>query len=209
MRDLRYKNLKEENDKILLQLTGKYQHLANIYIKKARGYAVKNIDTEMKINDTLLELDDYDSRNVSYENAITNDNLFIENHIELLSKELKDPNRWKTILGLTLIALFIILWGIISIWMRQETPGKSPQNLSVEKISNTQVKVKWDEVDFATEGYFVWKVDSQGHVEGKYHTLMLEYIFDVEPNNNYTFYVQTKKTQYLGESKAVSIEYKN
>lgn len=209
MRDSRYKNLREENDKIVMQLTGKYQHLANTYVKKARGYAIKNIDTEMKINDTLLELDDYVTRNVSYENVIPNDSSFIESHVNLLSKELKDPNRWKTILGLTLIGLFILVWVIISIWMRQETPGKPPKNLSIEKISNTQVKVSWDEVDFATEGYLVWKVDSNGHVEGKYHTLMLEYTFDVEENLNYTFYVQTKKTEYLGESKAASIEYKN
>ena len=49
----RYQELKKENDQLLNTLGDSYQRLATIYIKKARGFAVKNEDTEVKIRDTL------------------------------------------------------------------------------------------------------------------------------------------------------------
>ena len=46
----------KENDQLLNSLGDSYQRLATIYIKKARGYAVRNEDTEVKIRDTLFIL---------------------------------------------------------------------------------------------------------------------------------------------------------
>ena len=52
----RYKQLKKENDQLLNTLGDSYQRVATIYIKKARGFAVKNEDTEVKVRDTLYLL---------------------------------------------------------------------------------------------------------------------------------------------------------
>ena len=55
----RYQELKKENDQLLNSLGDSYLRLATIYIKKARGFAVKNEDTEVKIRDTLYILKKY------------------------------------------------------------------------------------------------------------------------------------------------------
>lgn len=207
MKDTRYNDLKKENNNIVTTLTGDYQRIANIYIKKARGYAIANLDTEMKINDCLKSLEEYMYKGVNYHSVILSDTDFVESHIQLLSKEFHDPNKVKSIIGISLIVLFIIIWTVISIWMRQKTPSKAPENLRIERVSNTKVLLKWDEVDLATEGYYVWREDSSGNIFGKFHTLKLEYQFEVKEGEKYTFYIQTKKTEYLAESKVVKIEY--
>jgi len=209
MKDTRYKELREENNLLLNNLSGEYYRLGNIYIKKARGYAVKSVDTELKIADCLKILEDYSYRHVDYHSVISSDTAFIEENIQKLSKELNDPNRKKTIFALSLIVLFIIVWVIISIWMRKETPNEAPKNLKLEKVSNTEVVLSWDLVEFATEGYYVWQIDDDGNIYGKYHTLKLEYTFEIEDGKSYTFYIQTKKTELLAESSVVSIKYKN
>ena len=207
MKDDRYKNLKEENSKILEQLSPSYKALANIYIKKARGYATKTIDTEQKINDVLIELKDYDEQNLQKSIAIPSDTIYIENKIELLSKEFKDPNRWKTILWLIIIGICFIAWFVISIWMRQDTPNKTPQNFKYEIVDEEHIQVTWDEIELATEGYFVWMIDEDGKKYGNYEVKETTYIFKVDLTKEYTFYVKTIETVYLAESNEAIVKY--
>ncbi|MCI6716357.1 MAG: hypothetical protein SOZ32_03365 [Bacilli bacterium] len=209
MKDNRYQEIKKENDILLSHLSNRYQNVANIYIKKARGYAIKNVDTELKIQNVLTKLEDYDRRNVSFSIAIPNETEFIESNIKELSKQVKDQNRWKTILGLSLIGLFIIAWFVINIWMRQETPNQTPQNLKYEVISPTEVKISWDINNFATEGYYVWMVDDTNKKTGPFEISENEYIFIVEENKTYIFYVQTIATELFGKSEPAKLEYSN
>lgn len=209
MKDNRYQEIKKENDIIVSHLGDAYQRLATIYIKKARGYAIKNVDTELKIQSVLKKLEDYDLRNVQIGVAIPSETDFIETNIKDLSKQIKDPNRWKTILGLSLIGLFIIIWVVISIWMRQETPNQTPQNLKIEVISKTQVKLSWDENSFATEGYYIWMVDDTNKKTGPFEIVENEYTLTIESDKTYIFYVQTIATELFGKSEVAQIKYPN
>lgn len=207
MKDNRYQELKKENNEILSHLTLSYQALANIYIKKARGYACKTVDTELKIQDVLKKLEDYSIRNVSINIVIPSETEFIESNISNLSKEVKDPNRYKTIIWLSIIIIAIIAWFVLSIWMKSETPNQSPQNLTIEIVESNKIKVTWDENKWATEGYYVWYVDSKNQKYGKYSIKENEFIITIEQNKSYTIYVQTIETEYFGESDPSEIKY--
>ena len=209
MKDERYKELKNENNKIIETLTPSYQQLANIYIKKARGYAVRNADTELKINDLLKKLEEYSEKNLQLEIVIPNQNKFIEENIQLLSKEYKDPDRWKTVVWLVGIGICFIAWFVISIFMRQETQNYSPQNLKYEIVETDKIKITWDKGEFATEGYFVWMIDDSGVKYGNYEVSENFYIFTIDQDKSYVFYVKTRATEFFGESAESSIKYPN
>lgn len=207
MNDPRYKELKSNNDKIIETLSLSYQQLANIYVKKARGYAVRNSDTELKINDVLKKLEEYSEKSLQIDLVIPNQTLFIEENIQVLSKEYKDPDRWKTIVWLTVIGLCFIAWFAISIWMRQEKPNYTPENLKYELISEDTIKITWDKGEFATEGYYVWMIDETGKKYGNYEVSENSYIFNIDKEKTYTFYVKTRATEFFGESAEASIKY--
>ena len=207
MKNERYKELKDENNKIIETLLPMYQNIANTYIKKARGYAVRNIDTELKINDLLKKLEEYSEKNIQVDLVIPNQSKFIEENIALLSKEYKDPDRWKTVAWLIGIGIAFLAWFVISIWMRQETPNYTPTNLKYEIVDTDKIKISWDKGEFATEGYFVWMIDENGKKYGNYEVSETSYTFTVDLDKTYTFYVKTRETEFFGESADVSIKY--
>lgn len=208
MKDNRYIELKKENDETLKHLSHAYNHIGNIYIKKARGYAVKSLDTELKIQDVLSKLEDFDMRNVQYNIAIPDETIFVEGNIKDLSKQIKNPDRWKTIIALSIIVLAIIAWVVISVWMRQETPNQEPQNFICEKVSETAIKVSWDKGPYASEGYLVMVESNDGKKLGYYHTLETSYIFlELDTTKTHTFYVKTVETELFGESPDAIVVY--
>lgn len=208
MKDSRYLEIKKENDTLISHLTGSYQKIAIIYIKKARGYASKTIDTEMKIQDTLKVLEDYDIRKVGYHSAISDETTFIEGNIAKLSKQTKDPDRMKTIISLSLIVIFIIAWVVISIWMRQDTKAYPPQNVVCEIEEENQIKVSWDKSNFASNGYYVWVEDLNGNIkEGKYNVMEEQYIFTLDITQSYMFCVQVKETDFLALSNPTKVKF--
>lgn len=207
MKDNRYNEIKKENNGIVNHLTGEYQRIANIYIKKARGYAIKNIDTEMKINDTLKTLEEYDFKKVSFFSVFANESEFIDLNIQKLSKQVKDPDRIKTVIGVSLIVLFIVAWFAISFKMKQTPVAPSVENLKYEFITDTKIKIIWDEQNIATNGYYVWLEDSNGNIQGKYNVMEETYIFTIDKTQTYTFYVQIKKTDYFASSIPTELVY--
>ena len=52
----RYKELIKENNNVLNALSDDYRKVGYNYVKKARGYAVKSLDTEIRIKKVLEEL---------------------------------------------------------------------------------------------------------------------------------------------------------
>lgn len=207
MKDNRYIEIKKENNEIVNHLTGEYQRIANIYIKKARGYAVKNIDTEMKINDTLKVLEEYDYKKVSFYSVFENESDFIDLNIQKLSKQVKDPDRIKTIIGVSLIVLFIVAWFVISFKMKQTPVAPSVDNIKYELVTDTKIKITWDAQNIATNGYYVWLEDSNGDIQGKYNVMEETYTFTIDKNKTYTFYVQIKKTDYFAASIPTELIY--
>ena len=51
----RYKELIKENNNVLNALSDDYRKVGYNYVKKARGYAVKSLDTEIRIKEVLEE----------------------------------------------------------------------------------------------------------------------------------------------------------
>lgn len=208
MKDKRYTELKNQNNETLKHLSPAYQNIANIYVKKARGYAIKSVDTELKIQIVLSKLEDFDMRNVKYNIAIPNDTEFVEGNIKELSKQVKNPDLVKSIVGISIIVVAILAWVVISVWMRQETPNQAPTNFICEKVSDTQIKISWDKGEFATEGYYVKYKTEDGIEKGFFHTLETSYIFvDMDTSKTYTFYLKTRETNLFGESELISIKY--
>lgn len=207
MKDTRYNELKVKNNQTIQNLSDSYQKVALIYTKKARGYAVKNCDTEIKIEQVLDTLASFDERRVAFSIAIPNESSFIEERIAELSKAVKDPDRVKSIVIVSLLVLAILAWFVISIWMRQETPLQRPTNLKYEIIEENKIKITWDEVEFATEGYFVGMIDENGIRKGDYEVSECSYVFTVDLTKRYTFYVNARKTDLLAESKTSEITY--
>ena len=207
------KKYTELREKLPYEIDGIVIKLNDIASQEKVGYTIKvpKWATAYKFpaEEVLTKLEDYDRRNVSFSIAIPNETEFIESNIKELSKQVKDQNRWKTILGLSLIGLFIIAWFVINIWMRQETPNQTPQNLKYEVISPTEVKISWDINNFATEGYYVWMVDDTNKKTGPFEISENEYIFIVEENKTYIFYVQTIATELFGKSEPAKLEYSN
>lgn len=208
MKDARYSEIKKENDLLVSHLTGNYKRIADIYIKKARGYAVKNVDTELKIQDALKELEEKNFRKVPYNTFISDETKFINGQIEKLSKQVKDPDRIKTIIGVSLIAIFIIGWGVINFWMRQKSSIPQVQNVQYELVSSSKLKLTWNESDFAVNGYIIWSEDLNGEiVQGKYNVKECNYVFKIEEDKAYKFFVQVKDSDYYKSSTPVEIIY--
>lgn len=206
MVDPRYKELKQENDQTCTTLSDSYQRVALAYIKKARGYAVKNSDTEIKIKETLSILEDYDTRRVPYNIAIPDVTGFIEPQIKLLSKQVKDVDKVKSIIAVGIFILAIALWAGISIWSKKETLLETPINLQTT-ITEDGIKLFWDAVEFADEGYITYYVDSNGRESARYKTMNLYYEYNIDTDKTYTFYVCAIKTDILGQSKAAVYDY--
>ena len=82
----RYKELIKENNLAISYLSESYQRIVLAYTKKARGFGVKSLDTEVKIKKVIEEVTSYDEKNIDVNIAIPNMTDFIEERIKLISK---------------------------------------------------------------------------------------------------------------------------
>ncbi len=167
----------------------------------------KLIEYACKINDTLKVLEEYDYKKVSFYSVFENESDFIDLNIQKLSKQVKDPDRIKTIIGVSLIVLFIVAWFVISFKMKQTPVAPSVENIKYELVTDTKIKITWDAQNIATNGYYVWLEDSNGDIQGKYNVMEETYTFTIDKNKTYTFYVQIKKTDYFAASIPTELIY--
>ena len=112
----RYQQLRKENDQTLSYLGDSYNRVATIYVKKARGYASKTEDTEVKIRNVLDTLKTWDESRININVVIPNESEFIETHVKELSKKYKDPDMIKGAIWLTVIIACCIAWVVITNW---------------------------------------------------------------------------------------------
>ena len=130
----RYQELKKENDQLLNSLGDSYLRLATIYIKKARGFAVKNEDTEVKIRDTLYILKKYSDEGALCSVVIKNESEFIEERVKLLSKQYKDPEMIKGAIILVILIIITIGWVCVSKYLSRKVYYEKPSSLFVVYI---------------------------------------------------------------------------
>ena len=147
----RYQQLKKENDQLLNSLGDSYQRLATIYIKKARGYAVKNEDTEVKVRDTLYLLKKHSDEGALCNVVIKNESEFIEERIKLLSKQYKDPDMIKGAIILAVLIVLSIGWVAVSKYLSRQVHFETPTALKVSKVENNKVTLSWNAVMYAKE----------------------------------------------------------
>lgn len=202
----RYQELKKENDQTVSYLGDTYQYLADIYIKKARGYAVKNEDTEIKIRTVLDTLKNYDEQRIPLPVAIPNESKFIEENVKLLSKKYKDPDHIKGIIWLTVIIVFCIGWIVAGQYLARPVYFDAPTGLKVTKINDDKIKVSWREVDNAKE-YVIYFKDETGNKSALRTISECEYIFEIDKSHSYTFYVYVKESSAINKSSESSITY--
>ena len=147
----RYKELKKENDQLLNELGDSYQRLATIYVKKARGYAVRNEDTEVKIRDTLFILKKHSDDGAICSIAIPNESEFIESRVALLSKQYKDPDMIKGAIILAVLIILGIAWYMGSQYLSRKVAYSTPQNINVNILEDNKIEITWNQVMYANE----------------------------------------------------------
>lgn len=201
----RYQQLKKENDQLLNTLGDSYKRLATIYIKKARGYAVKNEDTEVKVRDTLYLLKKHSDEGALCNVVIKNESEFIEERIKLLSKQYKDPDMIKGAIILTVLIVLSIGWVMVSKYLSRQVHFETPTALKVSKVENNKVTLSWNAVMYAKEYSIYYEVE--GETSSTYYTEKLEFTFTLEENKVYTFYVYVGENDLFGKSETTSISY--
>ncbi len=205
----RYQQLKKENDLLLSYLGDSYQHLATIYVKKARGYAVPSEDTEIKIKLVLTELTKYDEEGIHITQVIPSETEYIEKNIRLLSKKYKDPDRIKGIIWVCIIIIASIAWIAIGKYFAQSVSYDSPKEFHiarvVEKNDKLEITLKWREVANANSYVVYYETDNNKSAERTVDTT--EYTFTIEKGKTYTFYVYTKNNSVFGSSDPTSVIY--
>ena len=82
----RYKELIKENNEAISYLSDSYQRIVLAYTKKARGFGVKSLDTEVRIKKVIEEVTEFDQKNIDVNVAIPNMTDFIEERVKLISK---------------------------------------------------------------------------------------------------------------------------
>lgn len=201
----RYQELKKENNELLKLLTDSYLRIADIYVKKARGYGVRNEDTEVKIRDTLYILKKYSDEGAICSIVIKNESEFIEERIKLLSKQYKDPDLIK---GGIIFAVFIVLtigWVVVGQYLSRQVYFETPTALKVSNVENNKVTISWNSVLYAKEYCIYYEVDN--NTSSTYYSEKCEFTFTLEQGKTYTFYVYVQANDLFGKSNEAVVTY--
>lgn len=202
----RYKELKKENDQLLNELGDSYQRIATIYVKKARGYAVRNEDTEVKIRDTLFILKKHSDDGAICSVAIANESEFIESRVALLSKQYKDPDMIKGAIILTVLIILGIAWYMVGQYISRKVAYSTPQNINITVLENNKIEITWNKVMYANEYTIYYIVDE--NTSAMYKSEENKYTFELEKNKEYTFYIYVPGNNLFKQSETASYTFK-
>lgn len=202
----RYKELKKENDQLLNELGDSYQRLATIYVKKARGYAVRNEDTEVKIRDTLFILKKHSDDGAICSIAIPNESEFIESRVALLSKQYKDPDMIKGAIILAVLIILGIAWYMVGQYISRKVAYSTPQNINVNILEDNKIEITWNQVMYANE-YTIYYIVEE-NTSAMYKSEENKYIFELEKNKEYTFYIYVPGNNLFMQSETASYTFK-
>ena len=201
----RIQELKKENNQLLNSLGDSYLRLADIYVKKARGYGVRNEDTEVKIRDTLFILKKYSDEGALCNVVIKNESEFIEGRVKLLSKQYKDPDMLKGAIILGVLVVLAIGWVVVGKYLSRKVYFDKPTNFVVSNVEDNKVTLTWGNVLYAKEYSIYYKVDNNS--SSTYYTEKCEYTFTLEKGKTYTFYLYVDANDLFGKSEEVSVTY--
>ncbi len=153
----RYKELIKENNQSISYLSDSYKKIADIYTKKARGFGVKSLDTEVKIKKVLEELILYDEKHIDVNIAIPNMTIYIEENVQLISKAPSIKFKIQEIVAVTLL-----IAGIVGYFILNKACSKPVTLNDVEKESiritvnnneDNSLYLEWKANNYAQNGY--------------------------------------------------------
>lgn len=217
----RYKQLIKENNQTMTYLSDSYQRIANNYIKKARGYGVKSIDTEVKIKVVLEELSSYDQKNIDANIAIPNMTNYIEQHIQELSKAPNISFKIKEIVAVGILIILIAGYYVINCQFNKKKPLAAPQDVVISVIGDNQhFYLEWTHNPLAQNGYKVTIRNKETNEviktisiakrvidEKRQECNLTDIIYN--PDIIYVFEIKTQETQNYGESEIATYIYPN
>lgn len=217
----RYKQLIKENNQTMTYLSYSYQRIANNYIKKARGYGVKSIDTEVKIKVVLEELSSYDQKNIDANIAIPNMTNYIEQHIQELSKAPNISFKIKEIVAVGILIILIVGYYVINCQFNKKKPLAAPQDVVISVIGDNQhFYLEWTHNPLAQNGYKVTIRNKETNEliktisiakrvidEKRQECNLTDIIYN--PDIIYVFEIKTQETQNYGESEIATYIYPN
>lgn len=201
----RYQELKKENNELLSVLTDSYQRIADIYVKKARGYGVRSEDTEVKIRDTLFILKKYSDEGAICSVVIKNESDFIEERVKLLSKQYKDPELVKGAIIFAVLIVLTIGWVVVGQYLSRKVYFETPTALKVSNVENNKVTITWESVLYAKEYCIYYEVDNNR--SSTYYSEKCEFTFTLEENKTYTFFVYVQENDLFGKSNEATVSY--
>lgn len=217
----RYKQLIKENNQTMTYLSDSYQRIANNYIKKARGYGVKSIYTEVKIKVVLEELSSYDQKNIDANIAIPNMTNYIEQHIQELSKAPNISFKIKEIVAVGILIILIAGYYVINCQFNKKKPLAAPQDVVISVIGDNQhFYLEWTHNPLAQNGYKVTIRNKETNEviktisiakrvidEKRQECNLTDIIYN--PDIIYVFEIKTQETQNYGESEIATYIYPN
>lgn len=153
----RYKQIIKENNEIISYLSNSYQNVANIYTKKARGFGVKSLDTEVKIKKVLEEIRSFDEKHIDVNIAIPNMTTYIEDNIKLLSKAPSKKYKIQEIAAVTILIASIVAYFIIDKACSKDLRLGEPKNvvITVNPSKDDTFYLYWQANEYAKNGYSI------------------------------------------------------
>lgn len=215
----RYKQLIKENNQTMTYLSDSYQRIANNYMKKARGYGVKSIDTEVKIKSVLEELTSYNEKNIDANIAIPNMTDYIEQHIQELSKAPNISFKIKEIIAVGILIILIAGYYIINCQFNKKRPLAAPQDVVISVIGDNQhFYLEWTHNPLAQNGYRITIKNKETNEVIKTISIAKRVIDEkrqecnltdilYNPEITYIFEIKAQETQNYGESEIASYTY--
>ncbi len=200
----RYQELKKENNQSIIYLGDQYKNFTRTLIKKVRSFAAKSIQTEILLKETIDKIKEYDEKRININVVIPNPDEFIKEELQKYSKRYIDHDYRKGLI--VLIILIIVSSAIITFQMiaSRKPTFNSPSNFNYE-IIGSEVILRWDPVELAS-GYSIYYVTKDGHKSSTYDVYDSNNIrFNIEKDTSYTFYIFVKETDYIKQSKEVSL----
>ena len=217
----RYKEIIKENNELISYLSDSYQRIVLAYTKKARGFGVKSLDTEIKIKKVIEEVTEYDKKNIEVNVAIPNMTNFIEDRIKLISKAPSLKFKIKEIVAITLLIAGLIAYFVIDKACSKDVRLGEPINVVVTVTNEANCfYLTWQGNEYAQYGYtlLVYKNDeliketvvpyqvidaTDEYVGTQYFQTDIIYI----EGNIYKFEITAKQTTNFATSETTTIYY--
>ena len=216
MSNNRYKELIKENNERINYLGDSYKRVAEIYVKKSRGYGVKSIDTEVKITEVLEELESFSNKGVDVNIAIPSLTNFVEERVAKISKAPSSLPKIKEIIAVSIFLLCIVGYFVVSKIFDKKVPLAAPKEISVMLEADNSFYLTWQHNELATEGYYMYIYDQNGKLlkeadivmrvtEGRQYIYIKDLIY--QEGTIYTFKITCEETENYGASEEAIYTY--